>query len=245
VYKKHVVMGRRSSRFTGAVAATAALVAVVALASAGRAYDRYSENRDATNCRACHGDFRAANYRSAHDQQLWVVVDGGQTYTSLHDVHRRYMVSSDCDTCHSAQRFPVFTRSSNGGTGFDPIGCAGCHGRSGDENPGTSGYGAGLRQHHDRNGVHLCRSCHADADPATYTPVAEAVPPPYYFTPDPGHPNKPTDPCNTGGIGENIAGGPEGLDNDGNDVYDQIDCSTLFTDGFETGDTSRWSAAVP
>ena len=166
-----------------------------------------------------------------------MVVDGSQTYTGLHDIHRRFMVSSDCSTCHMAQSFPVFTRASAGGTGFAPIGCAGCHGRAEDEIPGTSSYGAGLLQKHDRNGVHLCRSCHDDADPANCTPVAEAVPPPYYFAPDPDHPHKPTDPCNAGGTGENIAGGPDGLDNDGNGLYDQLDCSLLFTDGFETGDS--------
>ena len=238
-------MSRGTFPVAGWVSVAVAVVGVVVLASAGRAYDRYSVNRDDTNCRFCHGDFRASSYLSRHDQQPWVVVDGSQTYTGLHDIHRRFMVSSDCSTCHMAQSFPVFTRASAGGTGFAPIGCAGCHGRAEDEIPGTSSYAAGLLQKHDRNGVHLCRSCHDDADPANYTPVAEAVPPPYYFAPDPDHPHKPTDPCNAGGTGENIAGGPDGLDNDGNGLYDQLDCDLLFTDGFETGDAGRWSSAVP
>lgn len=209
-----------------------ALAAVVACASTVRAYDRYSANRDPTYCRGCHGDFRANNYVSNHDGQAWSVTVGTQTYTSLHDVHRRVMVNSDCDTCHFPARFPVMTSSSTGGLGFQPIGCAGCHGRTGDENPPTTGYSAGLRQHHSRNGVAVCATCHDDAVPANYTPVAERIAPPYYFTPDTNHPSKPTDPCNAGGVGENIAGGPAGLDNNGNNVYDFADCDVIFKDGF-------------
>jgi hypothetical protein len=112
----------------------------------------------------------------------------------------------------------------------------------------NSGYGAGLRQHHFRSGVTVCVDCHDDADPATYTTVAESAAPPYYFTPDPSHPNKPTDPCNPGGVGENVTAGPDALDNDGNLLYDGTDSAcgnTVFADGFDTGDTSRWSNAVP
>lgn len=207
-------------------------------AVAVRAYDRYSVNKDPTNCRLCHGDFRAAAYLSLHDGQLWG--------SSLHDAHRLVMLGGDCDTCHSGvNRFPVLTDSSDGGVGFEPISCAGCHGRTGDENPPASGYGAGLRQHHDRNGVAVCATCHDDAAPANYTPVGEDTAPPYYFTPDPDHPDKPTDPCNTAGVGENMEGGPTGLDNDGDNLYDAADCSSLFLDGFESGDTSAWSSAVP
>jgi hypothetical protein len=212
------------------------------LASAVLAFDRYSLDRDSTNCRACHRDFWADGYVSLHDGQAWSV--GG--YTSLHDVHRQVMLSGDCDTCHSAgPRFPVLTRQSNGGAGLPPIACAGCHGRTGDEDLPASGYGAGLRQHHFRNGVGFCANCHADADPLVYAPVAEDSAPPYYFTPDLAHPGKPTDPCNPGGVGENVAGGSSGLDNDGDDLYDAPYCATLFRDGFETGDTLRWSSALP
>ena len=225
-----------------------AIAAAVVLASAASAYDQYSEDRDATNCRACHGDFRANGYQSRHDGQFWSVVFGGQTYTSLHDVHRRVLLDSDCTTCHFPTRFPVLTRESAGGSGFPAIGCAGCHGRAEDESPGVSGFAAGLRQHHFRSGVTICASCHDDADPASYTPAEESLPPPYYFTPDPAHPNKPTDPCNPAGVGENVTAGPDALDNDGDQLYDGLDAScgnTVFVDGFETGDTGRWSSAVP
>jgi cysteine-rich repeat protein len=59
---------------------------------------------------------------------------------------------------------------------------------------------------------------------ANYTPVEEDVLPNYYFmpTPDPAHPNKPTDSCNPNGE-EDYAGSPLGLDNDGNGLYDSND----------------------
>ena len=63
------------------------------------AYSQYSVNRDATNCRACHGDFRATNYVGLTD---------GQSWGNLHDIHRTTMLSGDCDVCHTTGgRFPV------------------------------------------------------------------------------------------------------------------------------------------
>ncbi len=209
-----------------------AVAAAVALTSTAQAYDRYSEARNPTNCRACHGDFRANNYVSNHDGQAWSVTVGTTTYTSLHDVHRTFMLSGDCNACHMPNRFPVFTNSSTGGVGLQPIGCAGCHGRAGDNVP-AAGYSAGLRQHHARNQVAVCAECHDDAAPASYTPVKEDVKPPYYFTPDASHPRKPVDPCNPNGAGENITGGPTGLDNDGNNAYDLADCDVIFKNGFQ------------
>lgn len=186
-------------------------------AGQSEAYPRYSENRDSTNCRACHGDFRSSAYISLSD---------GQNWGNLHNLHRFDMLGGDCDTCHTSpsQRFPVLTNSSAGGVGFDPISCVGCHGRDEDTNPG-----AALRQHHWNTGIFICRGCHFDADPANYTPVGEDVPPPYYFTPDPNHPTKPTDPCNPRGQ-EDYAGDPEGLDNDGDDSYDgnDPDCGAVL-----------------
>jgi len=98
-----------------------------------------------------------------------------------------------------------------------------------DRESGTSGYGAGLRQHHFRAGKTVCLGCHGDSAPANYAPAGENVPPPYYFTPDGTHPNKPTNPCNPGGIGENFAGAANGLDNDGDGLYDgnDADCQAV------------------
>ena len=182
------------------------------------AYDRYSQNGDATNCRACHGEFRSANYISPTD---------GMDWGNLHNLHRFDMVAGDCAVCHmSADDFPVFIADADGGDGMESISCVGCHGRAEDNVPGNPdfnhGYGAGLRQHHTSNGVAVCAQCHADATPANYTPVGEDVLPPYYANPGIGHPSIPTDPCNADGS-ENFAGLPQGLDNDGDDLFDLAD----------------------
>ncbi len=193
-----------------------ALAAAAYWPRAADAYETYSVNRDATNCRACHGDFRSSPYISPTGQN-WG--------DDAHDVHRNGMLDGDCDTCHSAAAlFPVSMSSSVGGLGFQAISCVGCHGREQDMgNDSVSlGRGAGLRQEHFNSGITECANCHTDSVPANYTPVGENVQPSYYFTPDANHPNKPTDACNPNGE-ENIAGSPEGVDNDGDLVYDVND----------------------
>ncbi len=60
-------------------------------------------------------------------------------------------------------------------------------------------------------------SCHT-----AVAPPAENVKPPYYFTPDANHPNKPTDPCNANGSESRVAP-TAGLDNDGNLLDDAND----------------------
>jgi hypothetical protein len=77
--------------------------------------------------------------------------------------------------------------------------------------------------------VQICAPCHADANPASYTPVGENINPANYFTPDAAHLNKPTDPCNANGSESTF--GPTGLDNDGNGVYDLADpaCAPAVT----------------
>lgn len=203
------------------------MVAVFGVTKQGFAFDRWSQNGDATNCRACHGDFRAGIYISRVD---------GQNWGNLHNLHRQTMVSGDCDVCHGSSNFPVRIASSNGGTGMDPLSCVGCHGRAGDNvasNPEfPNGYGAGLRQHHFNAGVTDCVECHADADPSNYSAVGEDILPPYYGSPGEGHPNIPTDPCNQDGS-ENFAGATIGIDNDGDDVYDgdDTDCSSTPVPG--------------
>jgi len=201
-----------------AALATATLLCLSLTVSA---FERYSQNDNATLCRECHGDFRSNNYISLTD---------GMNWGNLHNLHRSVLVSGDCEACHlSSDEFPVILDRSAGGTGLDPISCMGCHGRAEDNvegNPevadGRSGYGAGLRQHHFTTGVTECTECHLDADPSSYDTVGEEVLPPYFANPGSEHPNIPTDPCNTEGS-ENVAGLPEGLDNDGDDVYDDSD----------------------
>jgi hypothetical protein len=164
-------------------------------------------------CVGCHGDFNGDIYVSLVDGQSWG--------TNLMGGHID-ILDGDCDTCHTdPSRSPVFLDSSEGGEGLPPISCVGCHGRAEDAGNDdiSGGYGAGLRQHHYNAGVTECADCHFDADPGNYRPVKENVQPPYYFTPDSNHPDKPQDPCYT----ENFIGGPQGLDNDGD----------LATDGFD------------
>jgi hypothetical protein len=211
------IASTRTQRCLSLACFVGAFMALVLYAPRAGAYEQYSQNKDATNCRGCHGDFRASPYVS--------LVDGSSWGDDAHDVHRNIMLDGDCATCHgSGPRFPVLIGSSAGGSGFPAIGCVGCHGRAADTgNDGISpGYGAGLRQHHTNAGVADCAGCHSDADPADYTPVGEDVPPDYYFTPDPAHADKPTDSCSPNGE-EDYAGSMLGLDNDGNLLSDGDD----------------------
>jgi hypothetical protein len=186
-----------------------ALAAFAVWASDAMAYDTYS-----AGCVDCHGSFLASPYTSLADKQSWG--------SSLHEVHRTTMLGRDCNTCHyGSGRTPVYLNMSNGGTGFPPDGCVGCHGRAEDNN-GVGTSGAGLRQHHYRAGKTICADCHDDAIPSSYKPVGENIAPPYYFTPDDAHPNKPTDSCNPSGE-EDFAGTAIGLDNDGDGLYDGND----------------------
>jgi len=188
------------------------------------AYETWSTN-GTNNCASCHGDFLANGYTSLVDGSPWLI---GGSPTDLHDGHRTVMLSSDCNTCHTTGSYStVFLASSTGGTGFSKISCLGCHGRR-ENGPGGPNQvtGTGLRQAHHRAGTTDCLGCHDDSDPAgqgSFIPVAEKVKPPYYFTPDTAHPNKPTNPCNKGGSTESKIGSSFGLDNDGNGLFDGDD----------------------
>jgi len=183
------------------------------------AYDRYSIDDNATNCRQCHGDFRSSNYVSLVD---------GQSWGNLHNIHRSTMLSGDCDVCHIGNdEFPVMIAQSNGGDGFEPVSCMGCHGVNPTPGaPDNDWWGAGLRAHHtnagvgpDSNGL-TCMNCHNDDPP----PPSEDTLPSYYFSPDPNHTSKPDHPCNPApGYPENFAGAVIGIDNDGDLLYDDAD----------------------
>ena len=95
------------------------LVILLAACGLALAYDTYSTSRTNGNCATCHGGFRASPYTSLKDGVSWE--------DDMHDVHRREMIESDCDTCHDASRFPEPIATSNGGTGWPAIGCVGCH----------------------------------------------------------------------------------------------------------------------
>lgn len=232
---------RRSSAAArlSAIPTTAKVLGAVVVAllcgAMANAYEQYSLNRDATYCRACHGDFRGtAPYTSQSDGVQWKN-PSTLANLNLHDGHRTYMLSGDCGTCHTASRFPVATMSSDGGTGLPAISCLGCHGRA-EPGQGNTVTGAGLRQHHFRRGVTDCLECHSDADPANLTTANEHTFPPYYSMPDASHPNKPANPCNIGGS-ESAVAPPLGLDNDGDLIYDgaEPECDPVPVQGSTWG----------
>jgi hypothetical protein len=206
------------SKHGGLLTTCLALLLICAFSPSAVAYPQYSISPGVGNCAACHGDFRDNNYISLSD---------GMNWGNLHNMHREDVLSGDCNVCHmSGDHFPVFTYQSAGGAGMEAISCTGCHGREEDNHPGNPqfphGYDAGLRQHHFTAGVTICATCHEDADPAMFAAVGENVPPPYFANPGVGHPNIPSDPCNADGS-ENFRGDPEGLDNDGDGLYDTND----------------------
>jgi hypothetical protein len=211
-------MKTHNSRILGIATLTSAVLAFCA--AEANAYTFYSDNKGAVGqCASCHGAFAVAPYDGPLGADPGVWPDG------LHVTHRGDMLNGDCDTCHGGvgtSGRQVRLNSSAGGTGLDPIACLGCHGRAEPE-AGDAVTGAGLRQHHTNSGVGLCVGCHADADPASFLPAGEDILPPYYFIPDGAHPLKPNDPCNLGGVGEDYAGDPVGLDNDGDNAYDMLD----------------------
>lgn len=224
--------------------ATAALLLVGGGLSA---YDQYSANKDATNCRACHGDFRASPYNEGflRDPNCPPTCDPATEWpSSLMDTHVDFMVNGVCLACHSSgPRFPVITGSSGGdGSGNLVFACAGCHGRAGDADPngsGSQGYDAGLRQHHRQAGVTICATCHNDTDPNSFITVGEEVAPPNYASPGGGSPDVPGDACNTDpNFPEDKVGSPKGLDNDGDGFYDQDDpdCGASFSTPGEVSD---------
>jgi hypothetical protein len=198
-----------------------ALLVSVALDLA--AYPRYNDDgvapfNDPEACKSCHGDYNSGSYVSNADGQAWG--------TNLMDGHQLF-IPNGCNVCHkSGPKGDVALNLSSGEGGLAPIGCLGCHGR--DDGTGTV-TGAGLRQHHWRNGTTVCGNagCHpGDSNPASYTPVGEDVLPPYYANPGTFSATMPDHPCNLQGFGysEDIAGTAlGGLDNDGDNVYDTLD----------------------
>lgn len=158
------------------------------------AYQRYNDG-----CNSCHGPFTDTTSPK------------GTTFPSgsKHEMHRASTsMNATCNLCHTTgdQRNP-YTGSSDGTATNAGLGCTGCHNNF------------GLRRHHALNGVTGCVDCH-DAD---LEPPAENVPPPYYGTVDTlaANPCNPTAQANTN---ENWSIGDfEGLDNDGDNLYDALD----------------------
>lgn len=170
-------------------------------------YERYNDG-----CQSCHGAFTDATSTKGS------VFPGDDKHT----MHRASnQMNTACDLCHtSGDNRDPFIGSSDGTATTPGYGCSGCHGRD----YGAEGVMArGLRQHHWRAGETTCVSCHADADPAVASTLAESVSPPYYGSAD----TNAGDPCNTVAApktGENwTIGDFIGTDNNGDGAYDGRD----------------------
>jgi hypothetical protein len=153
-------------------------------------------------------------------------------------------VTGNCNLCHTGSgRDNPLTMWSTG----DGLGCAGCHGKDYGETTeqnyrGFSTQGKqknsawGLRRHHAQNGITVCADCHSDG--ATSPPTADdGTPwPEDMIVDDPGNGTGPThyydradvnfggssvDPCTNEDSGNDADS--QGLDNDGDDLYDAAD----------------------
>lgn len=153
----------------------------------------------ASSCSECHGGFKGP------------VSPKGTVFPSnnKHEMHRaNNSMNTDCMLCHTEIGDDPRLDSSGGTENNPGLGCAGCH------------VGAGLRAHHAASGVMDCYTaeCH---DPEPSAP--ENVKPPYYGTAD----TRVDNPCNdvlASTVNENWSIGDfVGLDNDGNNLYDQAD----------------------
>jgi len=187
-------------------------ISVMLLSDRAIAYPRYKNDAETSgsNCSACHGNFTDSNSPK------------GTIFpsNSKHEMHRSTSaMNTACDLCHTdGDNHNPFTDSSNAGPG-----CIGCHGN---DYGGLIGVtGAGLRAHHAINGITICVTCH-NADPV---PLPEHVPPPYYGTID----TRVNNPCNqpptyleNWSIGDLL-----GLDNDGDNQYDNCGCFWANIDG--------------
>ena len=187
--------------------------------SESNAYERYKDpGTDSGWCSTCHGDFTSATSPKGN------TIPGN----SKHTMHRGAQnMDAECNLCHtSSDDNNPFIGSSDGTANSTGYGCVGCHGRLEDSGvDGTSaGHGAGLRQHHETGGFGGCQGCHSDANPASYTPVGEQFRPQYYGVIADSNVANPCNPTAAAEINENWTTGDfEGMDNDGDDVYDGAD----------------------
>jgi hypothetical protein len=200
------------------------------LGSNAQAYQFYSDNtNDQGGCAQCHTGFRDNHNYFSH-------AEGVSWGDSLHNIHLGNTdVETSCDNCHggagTSGRTVNTSSSDKAKDGVNAISCSGCHGRLEDANTVTvngTGWGAGLRQHHETStnpiaGAGTCSGCHADADPANFTPASEDTMPPWYASVvNTTLSNIPMAPCSMNGE-ENFSLNGAGLDNDGDHLYDTLD----------------------
>jgi hypothetical protein len=202
----------------------ASLTAIGLWASDAGAYPQYVDPATDTGyCTTCHGRFTDGTSPKGS-----IFPDGGKHFS----LHWNMLASfgEPCLLCHilpgADDPFIGFSSGTSNNTGY---GCMGCHGRLEDAGHDllSAGLGAGLRQRHTVVGITGCMGCHTDADPKDYTPVGEGVKPPYYGTADLSNV---ADPCNLVAVADTnenwTAESPpqfEGLDNDGDNLYDGND----------------------
>ncbi len=214
--------------FWGAVGSLAlGLLLTMGSPQTANAYRFYSDPSGAVgdgtqNCAACHGEFRAGTYAPPSGAPAW----GGHLHAGHLD---NTTIGGSCDNCHggtgSIQRGTNLASSGNAADGVNAISCSGCHGRLEDANgvnQNGPGWGAGLRQHHQISGIGICLPCHADSDPAAFTPVGENVMPAWYSSVTNLVAGTTLAPCNENGE-EDFESSPLGNDNDGDGVYDTAD----------------------
>ncbi|MHC5113770.1 MAG: hypothetical protein ACYTGP_05020 [Planctomycetota bacterium] len=188
------IKGREATPWLLATAFGVATGLAATLVETTSAYPRWTDG-----CNTCHGDF----------------LDGMSPQGSLfpggskHDMHRSSSaMDTDCTSCHvSVGDNPFLNVSANGGPG-----CTGCHGR--DYGGAIGNSAVGLRLHHVNSGM-SCSPCHDD-DP---DPLPENVAPVYYGT----SVTLADDTCNSTGLENWTLNNPQGLDNDGDLLYDADD----------------------
>jgi len=176
------------------------ILGALVLAGSGRpvfAYDAYSDGSASGNCAACHE----------------LAIGGFQSRGALHDAHTAGATAT-CQACHTKTGDIPLTYASGDGTLNK--GCIGCHGTP---RAGGSVDGAGLRLHHQNEGITECADCHSDA-----APPAESVNPFYYGKAGVIQ----TSACNADGkedFWNRDTGLPDGkgLDNDGDTLVDAAD----------------------
>jgi hypothetical protein len=190
----------------GGAALAVALIGINVETSQG--YPKYTQGCNDVDC---HGDFTDSTSPKG------TVFPGG----SKHEMHRANgAMETECTLCHFIPGDDPDTFQSGGTPDTPGFGCAGCHGRDyGGKHPEC----VGLRAHHALHGVTICAQCHFD-DPV---PLPETVQPPYYGSPDTladDSCNHPPDFLEDWSLD---AGNNDGLDNDGDGLYDlnDPDCS--------------------